>query len=142
SAPHDPDAPHDDTVRDEASPIHHWMRLYYPYGHRRSGHYVRHVLCLPMGNEEGTMGQADTVTLFINEAGAGAAAGDLEKNIGGIDGVRAVELGTPDAESDDAPLMVHRATITYDHAETTPRSIREQIQNIGYTVTMLSDVGD
>jgi len=88
------------------------------------------------------MGQADTVTLFINEAAVGAAVGDLEKNIGEIAGVRAVELGTPDRESDDAPLMVHRATISYEPAETTPRSVHEQIQNLGYTVTMLSDVGD
>jgi hypothetical protein len=41
------------------------------------------------------MSQADTVTLFINEAAASATAGDLEKNIGEIPGVHAVELGTP-----------------------------------------------
>lgn len=88
------------------------------------------------------MSQADTVTLFINEAAASATAGDLEKNIGEIPGVHAVELGTPDTGSDDAPLMVHRAAIAYDPTETNPRSIHEQIQNLGYTVTTLSDVGD
>ncbi len=88
------------------------------------------------------MSETDTVTLFVNESPMRGAAGDLEKTIGNLDGVRSVEVGTPDLQSEEGPVMVKRATIGYDAEVTDPQSLREQLEGLGYVITMLADVSD
>ena len=88
-----------------------------------------------------TQTETDTTTLFINEASHGPA-GELEKLLGNVDGVRAVELGPPDQHAGEGPLMLKRATITYDTTATGPQALREHLEALGYTVTTLADVGE
>lgn len=88
------------------------------------------------------MSETDTTTLFVNEAPAEVSAGELAKDIGNLEGVTSVELGAPDSETGKGPLMVQRATITYDPRSTSPENLRASLQDLGYTITALSEISE
>ncbi len=88
------------------------------------------------------MSETDTTTLFVNEASTEAPAGELAKDIGNLEGVTSVELGAPDPETGKGPLMVQRATITFDPRSTSPENLRASLQDLGYTITALSEISE
>ena len=88
------------------------------------------------------MAEGESVALFVNEAAADAGGGDLERQVGGMPGVLAVEVGGADPTGEaPGPAMVKRATITYDPAATDAQELRSGLESLGYAVTSLGDLG-
>lgn len=88
------------------------------------------------------MERTDSLTMFINEAAAGDEVGDVERNVGTLDGVLAVEVGPAEEQGDgDGPAMLKRAEITYDAARTDSVTLRSDLEGLGYAVTVLGDLG-
>ncbi len=90
------------------------------------------------------MSQSDTVALFVNEAAMRSEAGDLEKNAGNLTGVLSVQVDSTPAQQNmgPQPSMVKRATITYDTTQTNPQALRAELEDLGYAVTAVGDVGE
>ncbi len=89
------------------------------------------------------MSQEEKVVLFVNEAVAGGQAGDLEKNVGNLDGVLAVEVGHPDQHGmGPSPSLVKKVTISYDPTVTNPQDLRVELEDTGYAVTALGELGE
>jgi copper chaperone CopZ len=88
------------------------------------------------------MSQQDTVTLFVNEAAMGGEAGNLERNLGGLEGVRSVEVSGPDQPGTaPSPSLVKRATIAFDPQATNPQALRAALEDLGYAVTAVGELG-
>ncbi len=84
----------------------------------------------------------DTVTLFINETATSDAGGDLEKNVGNLEGVESVEVAPPEQHGmGRGPSLTKMVTITYDPDATTPDALRARLEEMGYAVTVVSDQG-
>lgn len=87
------------------------------------------------------MERTDNLTMFINEAAAGDGVGDVQRNVGSLDGVLAVAVGPADEEGDGGPAMLKRAEITYDATRTDSATLRSDLEILGYAVTVLGDLG-